>query len=656
MFANKIATYFLFIGLFLATVGVLFKPVHAQTWIGGHVAQNTVWTVVESPYRVMDHIVVDPGVLLTIEPGVEVQFIDGLSLTVQGSLNASGTQANPIIFTSSRVVEDPPNPYPGAWDTIKYEGNSSGQFTLKHSKVEYAVHGITIQSLGSVTVENNHLHNCLEDGIYIVGREWWLEQINHSLLIKENKIEENKNGIATDTAETHSGIIIVSNTIVSNHEDGIYLRARARLSVSHGTPHIFDVIFSSNTISNNGGHGICLDTGGPGYDVIRHIHAVTFSSNTISNNGGHGIYLASSGHDGGSIYNVTFSSNTISNNGGHGVNLQSGGLFGGSINDVTVSFNTVFNNGGGLCLNVRYVGSIYNVTVSSNTVLHNGGDGLVLGEDTDVSGDYIYNVTVSSNTLSSNGGNGVHAFGYFHHEPVTFDLTIRNNTISENHQKGVWIHHGINANLSRNSISYNLYGVFYTETQNNLLTHNDVYDNSYGVHVNGGANVNAEYNYWGHSTGPYHESLNFEGEGNPANGNGTDLDFIPFLTSPVGMINLRPTATLDVDKTNPNVGETVTFDASASTDDGNIDYFFIDFGDGTNSCTTLSVVTHEYVSKGTYNATLLAMDDFGVTSLDGDLVYVEITVVPEFPASLTLLFFMILTLIAAIALNRRAQH
>ena len=172
----------------------------------------------------------------------------------------------------------------------------------------------------------------------------------------------------------------------------------------------------------------------------------------------------------------------------------------------------------------------------------------------------------------------------------------------------------------------------------------------------GGATVNAEYNYWGHSTGPYHGSLNSEGEGNPADGDGTDLDFIPFLTSPVGTINLRPTAMLDVDKNNPNVGETVTFDASASTDDGNISYFFIDFGDGTNSCTTSSVVTHEYLSQGNYNATLVVMDDFGVTSLDGDRVYVDITVITEFPASLTLLFFMILALVAATALSGRVRH
>jgi hypothetical protein len=39
---------------------------------------------------------------------------------------------------------------------------------------------------------------------------------------------------------------------------------------------------------------------------------------------------------------------------------------------------------------------------------------------------------------------------------------------------------------------------------------------------------------------------------------------------------------LKVDKTQPYLNETVTFDSTDSTGDGRIDYYF-DFGDGTNS-------------------------------------------------------------------------
>ena len=98
-----------------------------------------------------------------------------------------------------------------------------------------------------------------------------------------------------------------------------------------------------------------------------------------------------------------------------------------------------------------------------------------------------------------------------------------------------------------------------------------------------GATINAEYNYWGDSTGPYHESLNPYGRGNPVNGDGTDLDFIPFSTMPFGTINERPIAYITANKTTAIVNESIRFDASLSTDDGEVIYYFFDYGDGTNT-------------------------------------------------------------------------
>jgi hypothetical protein len=78
----------------------------AIIWIEGHITSDTTWTPVDT-YRVINDTYVDPGVTLTILPGVHVQFADGFSLIVQGSLNATGTDANLIIFTSSRATPQP---------------------------------------------------------------------------------------------------------------------------------------------------------------------------------------------------------------------------------------------------------------------------------------------------------------------------------------------------------------------------------------------------------------------------------------------------------------------------------------------------------------------------------------------------------------------
>jgi len=67
-------------------------------------------------------------------------------------------------------------------------------------------------------------------------------------------------------------------------------------------------------------------------------------------------------------------------------------------------------------------------------------------------------------------------------------------------------------------------------------------------------------------------------------------------------LNEPPIATLDVSKNNPEINETITLDASLSYDpDGQVEYYFFDFGDGQDSgWTSFSVTSHSYEVDGTY--------------------------------------------------------
>jgi len=76
-----------------------------------------------------------------------------------------------------------------------------------------------------------------------------------------------------------------------------------------------------------------------------------------------------------------------------------------------------------------------------------------------------------------------------------------------------------------------------------------------------------------------------------------------------------PVAVFDYTPKNPKAGDAVTFDASASTDDGSIVKYAWEFGDGT-PLQTGKTIQHTFATAGSYTVTLWVTDDTGkVTSL-----------------------------------------
>jgi len=242
------------------------------------------------------------------------------------------------------------------------------------------------------------------------------------------------------------------------------------------------------------------------------------------------------------------------------------------------------------------------ITIQKNTVLANGNGVLLTGNE-------ALGVNISQNIISASKQSGIRI------DANNTDFAIINNIVSSNNN-GFYISSPKSTYITNNSISYNKIGILY-DAGDHTANFNDIYGNEMGMNALFNATVNAEHNYWGDPSGPYHESLNPNGQGNPVGGDGVDLDFIFFLTKPIGIINTRPTASLQTDRILVPPNENLMFFATNSFDnDGRVDRYFFNFGDGSNSSwTTLSIFTHKYGPPvRTYNATLIVMDDYGAIS------------------------------------------
>lgn len=476
----------------LAIAGV--QNASATTFVEGHITVDTTWTATNSPYVIATDIYVDKGVTLAIEPKTEVKFGGDFSIIVNGNFKAVGTSGNEIIFTSNKI-----NPEPGDWNTIKLSGEGES-LHMEHCLVEYAKDGVTSNGLGGFEVTNCELINNSGSGVRSIG--------NANAIIRGNKIHSNSYGVSADGMDV-SGISIIANDIADNTNEGIYLYTHGYRSDQNADLH--DIVISDNTISSNTKNGIYM------YSHIRygngesHIHSITVSGNKMSSNSENGIYIYSQGEATYFIYGP--------------------------------------------------LSYIYDMMISNNEISSNSENGIYIRateyyewEDEGSWGAraYVYNTMISDNIVQSNKGAGVKVDGNHHYTHETFDVNIDKNTILTNSQ-GIVVTNNLWTSLTRNTIAYNGQEGIFVSDWNNCTAHlNDIYRNKYGITVEYTASINAERNYWGDESGPYHESLNPQGVGNPINGKG-DLDFIPFLTSPVGTIVELPTPTQILTPTQPKV-------------------------------------------------------------------------------------------------------
>ncbi|MCF7886452.1 MAG: T9SS type A sorting domain-containing protein, partial [Candidatus Marinimicrobia bacterium] len=99
--------------------------------------------------------IVENGVTLDIDPGSEINFAPNASLEVNGTLDAQGTESEPIVFNSSVT-----------WDGINLVNTSNSN--LKYCEIKNASNGIFISDCDP-DIEQCYIHNNTSDGINMIN-------------------------------------------------------------------------------------------------------------------------------------------------------------------------------------------------------------------------------------------------------------------------------------------------------------------------------------------------------------------------------------------------------------------------------------------------------------------------------------------------------
>jgi len=315
-------------------------PVAKATYIEGTIAQDTIWTLVDSPFILSNTVTVYPTATLTIEPGVEVKFGGNFSLIIEGRLVANGTEERKILFTTND-----PTHYT-VWQTITFNVTQSSLFI--NCVIEYGTNAIILKN-GYLKVQNSVLRYSSENGI----------TVNEGSLTIQN-CEVGSNGASAINIVGGTQISI-ENNLISSSGNGICIAGGNQVNVH------------SNIIRSNG-NGLVLTGHLTGIVDIR--------QNEISSSRESGILLESDAYDNTAIvenhltankYGFSVSANTSTYITQNYVSSNNIGILYTGAGSHQVYFNDIYENQVGIDVDTTYavtVNATYNYWGEKNGPKH----------------------------------------------------------------------------------------------------------------------------------------------------------------------------------------------------------------------------------------------------------------------------------------------
>lgn len=213
----------------------------------GILDENRTWTLADSPFILRGDLRVRGGSVLTIQPGVSVEFSqsdaapDSLGasmseLIIQGGLMAQGTVSQPITFTSAERF-----PRKSTWGGIIFSGTTQAENIMRNCVIMFADFGVKSEG-ATPSVENCEFGYC---GIGIDSG------LSTSLNIKGNTIRDCEIGITSFGSNIRNNIFagngIAALLIGTDFFEYNTVDSIIGIEVGGGKPNIKNNIFVYNS-------------------------------------------------------------------------------------------------------------------------------------------------------------------------------------------------------------------------------------------------------------------------------------------------------------------------------------------------------------------------------------------------------------------------
>lgn len=420
---------------------------------------STTWTT-SYVYYVTDDITVPAGQTLTINPGVRVKFLEGKSMTVNGTLLANGSADAHVKFTSKE-----PTPLPGDWGNLTLNGENN---VITYMDYDFATDGITGNNATGTSIDHLTIQGNLAlsaNGIKFDGGESYsftnnfisiggsygiyINGANNSEILNNIIATSNEYGVRADDSDNSS---FDGNEIIGRPYYGIYSRYNENSSFSN----------NSMEVGNIGFH--CRDG-----------DSLTFTNNTVTEFEDHGIYFYSTENT--SIIGNNLTSHNSNTSSKYGIYNEEGG------SNAIIRSNVIFlpdvesSSKGIYCHNAIIDSNIVTINAgwSSNHCIA-GNENIITNNTLFIQSNYdsyVINTSGSESTQSQINNNTI-TFD-FNNRNTSYGIlashaTVSNNTINGVDDRAIYFNGG-NVTFENNVLTTNHKGII-TENTNATIRGN----------------------------------------------------------------------------------------------------------------------------------------------------------------------------------------